>query len=120
MRIWRKENPDAKPLLNVAMSAAQLKKHVADCLRKSQALNDGTAQSLSISYGLRWFMLEHTKQPQVFASFSLHSEMPFVIVERLARPALADLPLLSQLGFFCQVAFLRGRLVSACAIRTVI
>src|SRR6266513_5268865 len=39
-RIWPKERPDDKPLLDAVMSEAQLEEKVADYLRKSQALED--------------------------------------------------------------------------------
>src|SRR5437879_3547650 len=39
-RIWPKERPDPKPLLDAVMSQAQLEKKVTDYLRNSQALED--------------------------------------------------------------------------------
>ena len=39
-RIWPKERPYPKPLLDAVMSEAQLEEKVADFLRKSQALED--------------------------------------------------------------------------------
>ena len=39
-RVWPKERPDPKPLLDAVISQAQLEKKVEDYLRNSQALED--------------------------------------------------------------------------------
>src|SRR5436309_1633279 len=66
-RIWPKERPDPKPLLDAVMSQAQLERKVADYLRKSQALEDYwerpiTAEQLQAEMDR---MAKHTQQPEV-------------------------------------------------------
>src|SRR6266446_8731367 len=92
-RIWPKERPDPKPLLDEVMSSAQIEKKVADYLRNSQALEDYwqrpiTAAQLQAEMDR---MAKHTKQPEVLRElFEALGNDPFVIAECLARPALAD------------------------------
>src|SRR6266480_7996549 len=92
-RIWPKERPDAKPSLEAVMSQAQLERKVADYLHKSQALEDYwqrpiTAEQLQAETDR---MAEYTKQPEVLHElFDALGNDPFVIVECLARPALAE------------------------------
>ena len=92
-RIWPKERPDSKPSLDTVMSQAQLEKKVADYLRKSQALENYwqrpiTAEQLQAEMNR---MAKNTKQPDVLRElFEALGNDPFVIVECLARPALAD------------------------------
>src|SRR5882724_999245 len=92
-RIWPKERPDPKPSLDAVMSQAQLKKKVEDYLRKSQALEHYwqrpiTAEQLQAEMDR---MAQHTKQPEVLRElFEALGKDPFVIVECLARPALAE------------------------------
>ena len=92
-RIWPKERPDPKPSLDAVMSQAQLEKNVAGYLRESQALADYwqrpiTAEQLQAEMDR---MAQHTKQPEVLRElFEALGKDPFVIVECLARPALAE------------------------------
>lgn len=92
-RIWPGERPDRKPSLDAVMSHAQLERKVADYLRKSQALEDYwqrpiTAAQLQAEMER---MAKHTRQPEVLRElFEVLGNDPFVIVECLARPALAD------------------------------
>src|SRR6266480_580588 len=92
-RIWPKERPDPKPSLDAVISQAQLEKKVEDYLRKSQALEDYwqrpiTAGQLQAEMDR---MAEYTKQPEVLHElFDALGNDPFVIVECLARPALAE------------------------------
>src|SRR5437879_3916631 len=91
-RIWPKERPDPKPLLDAVMSQAQLEKKVADYLRKSRALEDDwqrpiTAEQLRAEMDR---MAQHTKQPEVLRElFQALGDDPFVIAECLARPTFA-------------------------------
>src|SRR3954452_3073262 len=92
-RIWPKERPDAKPLLDAVMSHGQLEKKVTEYLRKSQALEDYwqrpiTAEQLQAEMDR---MSKHTKQPQILRElFEALGNDPFVIAECLARHALAE------------------------------
>src|SRR2546430_4772320 len=92
-RIWPKERPYPKPLLNAVMSQAQLEKKVADYLRNSQALEDYwqrpiTAEQLQAEMER---MATHTRQPEVLRElFEALGNDPFVIAECLARRALAE------------------------------
>ena len=92
-RIWPKERPDRKPLLDALMSQAQLEKKVHDYLRKSQALEDYwqrpiTANQLQAEMDR---MAKHTRQPELLGElFEALGNDPFVIAECLARPALAE------------------------------
>jgi hypothetical protein len=75
------------------MSQAQLERKVSDYLRKSQALDDYwqrpiTSEQLQAEMDR---MAKHTKQPEVLQElFAALGIDPFVVAERLARPALAD------------------------------
>jgi len=92
-RIWPKELPDPKPVLDAVMSQAQLEKKVEDYLRKSQALENDwqrpiTADQLQAEMER---MVSHTKQPEVLREiFEALGNDPFVIAECLARPVLAQ------------------------------
>src|SRR6266404_5234675 len=92
-RIWPKERPYPKPLLDAVMSQAQLEKKVEDYLRKSQALEDYwqrpiTGEQLQAEMDR---IAKHTKQPEVLHElFAALGNDPFVIAECLARPALAE------------------------------
>src|SRR6184192_3812976 len=92
-RIWPKENPDPKPSLDAVMSQAQLEKKIEDYLRKSQALEDYwqrpiTAEQLQAEIDR---MAQHTRQPEVLRElFEALGNDPFIIVECLARPVLAE------------------------------
>src|SRR5436190_13523756 len=93
LRIWPKERPYPKPLLDAVMSKAQLEKKVEDYLRKSQALEDYwqqpiTGEQLQAEMDR---MAKHTKQPELLRElFEALGNDPFVIAECLARPALAE------------------------------
>src|SRR5205085_6291360 len=92
-RIWPKERPDAKPLLDAVMSQAQIEKKVADYLRKSQALEDYWQRPLTTEQLQAEMdrMVKHTRQPEVLRElFEALGNDPFVIAECLARPALAE------------------------------
>jgi N-acetylneuraminic acid mutarotase len=92
-RIWPKERPDPKPSLDAVMSQAEIAKRVANYLRNSQALEDYwqrpiTAEQLQAEMDR---MAKHTKQPEVLRDlFEALGNDPFVIVECVARPALAE------------------------------
>ena len=91
-RIWPKENPDPKPLLEAVMTQAQLESKVTDYLRNSQALQDWqqpiTANELQAEMNR---MSQHTRQPEVLRElFEALGNDPFVIAECLARPVLAE------------------------------
>jgi hypothetical protein len=92
-RIWPKERTDPKPSLYAVMSQEQLEKKVADYLRTSQMLEDYwhrplTAEQLQAEMER---MAQHSKQPEVLRElFAALGNDPFVIAERLARPALAE------------------------------
>src|SRR6266550_3691449 len=92
-RIWPKENPDPKPLLDAVMSQAQLEKKVEDYLFKSQAVEDYYIEPLSAEQ-LQAEMeriARDTKQPEVLRElFEALSNDPFVIAECLARPVLSE------------------------------
>src|ERR1700730_14313894 len=81
-RIWPKERPDPKPLLDAVMSQSQLKKKVTDYLRNSQALEDYwqrpiTADQLQAEMDR---MARHTRQPEVLQElFEALGNDPFVI-----------------------------------------
>src|SRR6184192_1545666 len=92
-RIWPKENPDPKPLLDAVMSQAQLEKKVEDYLFKSQAVEDYYKEPLSTEQLQAEMerMARDTKQPEVLRElFEALSNDPFVIAECLARPVLAE------------------------------
>jgi N-acetylneuraminic acid mutarotase len=90
-RIWPKENPNPKPSLDAVMSQTQLEKKVTDYLRNSQTLEDYrpiTADQLQAETDR---MAQHTRQPKVLRElFAVLGNDPFVIVECLARPLLAE------------------------------
>src|SRR5206468_4351867 len=90
-RIWPKENPAPKPLLDAVMSQAQLEDKVAGYLRDSLALEDHgqpiTAEQLQAEMER---MARDTKQPGVLRElFEALGNDPAVIAECLARPVLA-------------------------------
>src|SRR6266478_4155251 len=92
-RIWPKERPDRKPLLDAVMSQAQLEKKVTDYLRKSQLVADKrrwpiTASELQAEMER---MASHTLHPRVLLElFQALDNDPFVIAECLARPLVAE------------------------------
>jgi hypothetical protein len=92
-RIWPKERPDSKPLLDAVMTRAQIEKKVQDYLRDSQALEDYwqgpiTSEQLQAEMDR---MAQHTKQPEMLRElFQALRDDPFVIAECLARPVLAQ------------------------------
>src|SRR5436190_18217183 len=92
-RIWPKERPYPKPLLDAVMSQEQLEKKVQDYLRKSQALEDYwqrpfTAEQLQAEMDR---MAKHTEQPEVLREiFAALGNDPFVIAECLAKPLLSE------------------------------
>jgi hypothetical protein len=92
-RIWPKEDPDPKPLLDAVMSQAQLENKVAGYLRDSLALEDYgrhpiTAEQLQAEMDR---MARDTKQPEVLRElFEALGNDPAVIAECLARPILAE------------------------------
>ena len=92
-RIWSKENWKPKPSLDTVMTQAQLEKKVADYLRKSEALADYwqrplTTEQLQAEVDR---MGSHTKQPEVLEElFEALGNDPFVILECLAKPILAE------------------------------
>src|SRR6266852_3357771 len=92
-RIWPKERPDPKPSLDAVMSQAQLKKKVADYLRKSQALEDYWQKPIAADQLQSDMerMARDTKQPEVLRElFEVLGNDPFVIAECLARPVLTE------------------------------
>jgi hypothetical protein len=92
-RIWPKERPDPKPLLDEVMPSAQLEKKVEDYLRNSEALEDYWKEPLSAEQLQAEMerMAQHTKQPEVLRElFEALGNDPYVIAECLARPALSD------------------------------
>jgi N-acetylneuraminic acid mutarotase len=92
-RIWPKDRPDAKPLLDAVMSRAQLEKKVHDYLRKSRAMEVHwqrpiTAEQLQAEMDR---IAQHTKQPEVLRElFQALGNDPSVVAECLARPVLAE------------------------------
>jgi hypothetical protein len=91
-RIWPKENPAPKPLLDAVMSQAQLENKVADYLRDSLALEDYwrpiTAEQLQAEMER---MARNTKKPGVLRElFEALGNDPDVIAECLARPIFAE------------------------------
>jgi N-acetylneuraminic acid mutarotase len=92
-RIWPKENPRPKPLLDAVMPPAQIEKQVEDYLRKSQALEHFwhmpiTPEQLQAEMER---MARDSKKPEVLRDiFAALGNDPFVIAECLARPILAE------------------------------
>ena len=92
-RIWPKENPDPKPLLDAVMFRAQLEDKVRGYLRDSLVLEDYwhrpiTAEQLQAEMDR---MARDTKQPEVLRElFEALGNDPAVIAECLARPVLAE------------------------------
>jgi N-acetylneuraminic acid mutarotase len=92
-RIWPKENPNPKPLLDMVMSQAQLENKVDGYLRDSLTLENYwqgpiTAEQLQAEMDR---MARDTKQPEVLRElFEALGNDPAVIAECLARPTLAE------------------------------
>ena len=92
-RIWPKDNPNPKPLLDAVVSQAELENKVQDYLRDSEALEDYwhrsiTAEQLQAEMDR---MAQDTKQPEVLRElFEALENDPFVIAECLARPLLTE------------------------------
>ena len=92
-RIWPKERPDPKPVLDAVMSQAQLEKKVQEYLRNSQALEDDLQRPLTADQLQAEMerMATRTKQPEVLREiFEALGNDPFVIAECLARQVLAQ------------------------------
>ena len=92
-RIWPKERPDPKPSLDVVMSQAMIEQKVQDYLRNSEAVQDYYKEPLSAKQLQAEMerMAGQTKQPEVLRElFAALGNDPFVIVECLARPVLAE------------------------------
>jgi hypothetical protein len=92
-RIWPKENPDPKPLLDAVMSQAQLENKVAGYLHDSRVLENYwqkpiTAEQLQAEMDR---IARDTKQSEVLQElFEALGNDPVVIAECLARPVLAE------------------------------
>jgi hypothetical protein len=92
-RIWPKENPDPKPLLNAVISQAQLENKVENYLRDSLVLEEYwqkpiAAEQLQAEMDR---MARDTKQPEVLRElFEALGNDPAAIAECLARPILAE------------------------------
>ena len=91
-RIWPKENPKPKPLLDAVMSRAQIEKKVEDYLRNSHLLADQRWPIKSADLQAEMDrMAAHTKQPDVLRElFAALNNDSFVVAECLARPILAE------------------------------
>jgi len=92
-RIWPKENANPKPSLDAVMSQGQLENKVTDYLQKSQTLEDYSQQPITTEQLQAEMdrMAQHTKRPEVLRElFAALGNDPFVIVECLARPLLAE------------------------------
>src|SRR6516225_6599713 len=92
-RIWPEANVASKPPLEKVMSQAQIEKKVEDYLRDSQALEDYWQRPITPDQLQAEMerMASHTKQPGVLHElFAALGNDPFVIVECLARPVLAE------------------------------
>ena len=101
-RIWPRERPDSKPSLDAVMPQAQLEKKVADYLRKSEALADYWQRPLTTEQLQAEIdrMGSHTKQPEVLEElFEALGNDPFVILECLAKPILAERTLAALTSF---------------------
>src|SRR5262249_35990692 len=92
-RIWSKNRPDRKPLLDAVMSQATIEQKVQDYLRHSELLEEEwqkpiTSEQLQAEMER---MAQHTKQPEVLRElFAALGNDPFVIAECLARPVLTE------------------------------
>src|SRR5438094_3769540 len=92
-RIWPKERPDPKPLLDAMMSQATIEQKVQDYLRNSELLEQEwqrpiTPEQLQSEMDR---MAQQTKQPEVLRElFEALGNDPLVIAECLARPVLAE------------------------------
>ena len=92
-RIWPKHNLGPKPPLDAAISREQIEKKVTDYLRKSQLVTDQRGSPITASELQAEMdrMASHAKQPEVLRElFAALGNDPFVIVECLARPIVAE------------------------------
>jgi hypothetical protein len=92
-RIWPAASASPKPPLDKMMSQREIEKKVEDYLRNSQALEDYWQRPIT-SDQLQAEMeriASNTKQPGVLREiFAALGNDPFVVVECLARPVLAE------------------------------
>src|SRR5262249_44336270 len=92
-RIWPKQRPDPKPLLDAVMSHATIEQKVQDYLCHSELLEQEwqkpiTPEQLQAEMDR---MAQHTKQPEVLRElFAALGNDPFIIAECLARPVLSE------------------------------
>ena len=92
-RLWPKENPQPKPLLDEVLPAAALEAKVEEYLRQSAALaqvwqRPATADELQAEMER---MARDTKQPEVLRElWAALGNDPLLIAECLARPALVE------------------------------
>lgn len=92
-RIWPKENSTLKPPLEAIISQRQIEQKVEDYLRRSQSAahqrgSPITATELQAELDR---MASHSKKPDVLRElFAALGDDPFVIVECLARPIVAE------------------------------
>ena len=92
-RIWPKENPGPKPLLDAIVSQRQIEQKVEEYLRKSQLVADRRGAPITGSELQTEMerMANHTRQPEVLGElFAALGNDPLVIAECLARPILAE------------------------------
>ena len=92
-RIWPKENPSAKPPLDVMMPEASLRTKVEDSLKKSNALAEDWRQPITPAQLQAEMnrMARSSKSPEVLRElFAALGNDPYLIAECLARPILAD------------------------------
>ena len=92
-RIWPKENPGPKPLLDAIISQRQIEQKVEDYLHKSQLVagQRGTSIAASELQAEMDRMAQHTKQPEVLHElFAALGNDALVIAECLIRPILAE------------------------------
>ena len=102
-RIWPRsggENPGPKPPLDAIVSQRQIEQKVEEYLRKSQLVADRRGWPITGSELQTEMerMANHTRQPEVLGElFEALGNDPFVIVECLVRPILAE-GLVASLG----------------------
>ena len=92
-RIWPHENPVPKPSLDVFVSQRQIEKKVKDYVRKSQLVADQSGSPISASelQAEMERIATSTKDPDMLRElFEALGNDPFVIVECLVKPILAE------------------------------
>src|SRR5439155_5396713 len=120
-RIWPKERPDPKPLLDAMMSQATIEQKVQDYLRNSELLEQEwqrpiTPEQLQTEMDR---MAQQTKQPEVLRElFAALRNDPLVIAECLARPVLAERTL-ATVGSLKEPSRARAEMQGPAAIATV-